>query len=69
MSMKTYKIEEVEENELMKDIDKKRKRYYEAYTLQDWADPDNYDMILNSGLLGTDYITEMLAKCLEIEGV
>lgn len=58
-----------EAEKLMKDIDKKRKRHYEAYTLQDWADPENYDMVLNSGILGTDYIIEMLAKCLEIEGV
>ena len=56
-----------EAEKLMKDIDKKRRRHYEAYTLQDWADPENYDMVLNSGLLGTDYIIEILAKCLEIE--
>ncbi len=58
-----------EAEKLMKDIDKKRKRHYEAYTLQDWADPENYDMVLNSGLLGTDYIIELLAKCLKNEGV
>lgn len=57
-----------EAEKLMKDIDKKRKRHYEAYTLQDWADPENYDMVLNAGILGTDYIIEILAQCLEIEG-
>ena len=54
---------------LMKDVDKKRRKHYEAYTSQKWADTDNYDMVLNSGLLGTDYIVEMLAKCFEIEDV
>lgn len=58
-----------EAEKLMKDVDKKRRRHYEAYTWQDWADPENYDMVLNSGILGTDYIIELLAKCLEIEGV
>lgn len=54
---------------MMKDVDRKRRKYYEAYTSQKWADPANYDMVLNSGLLGTDYIVEMLAKCFEIEDV
>ena len=54
---------------LMKDVDRKRRKYYEAYTGQKWADVNNYDMVLNSGVLGTDYIVEMLAKCFEIEGV
>ena len=54
---------------LMKDVDKKRRKHYEAYTSQKWADTDNYDMVLNSGLLGTDYIVEILAKCFEIEDV
>ncbi len=36
------------------DKDKKRKAYYEIYTGMEWGKADNYDLCLDSGVLGID---------------
>lgn len=37
-----------------KDKDKKRKAYYEIYTGTEWGKADNYDLCLDSGVLGME---------------
>lgn len=38
----------------IKEKDKKRKAYYEIYTGTEWGNADNYDLCLDSGVLGID---------------
>ena len=44
------------------DKDFRRKAYYEFYTEQKWGDPKNYDIMLNSGTLGLNGCTNILAS-------
>ena len=41
-------------------FDRKRSRYYGANTGKDWRDWSNYDLILDSGSLGTDTCARIL---------
>ncbi|MBR5347926.1 MAG: cytidylate kinase-like family protein [Lachnospiraceae bacterium] len=53
---------------LMKKTDKQRSDYYNYYTGKKWADMDNYDMILDSGVLGIDTCVDVIAAYVEIRG-
>lgn len=44
------------------DKDFRRKAYYEFYTEQKWGDAKNYDIMLNSGTLGLNGCTNILAS-------
>lgn len=43
----------------LREMDKRRAMYYQFYTDQEWGKMDNYDVCLNSGVLGFD-------KCVDI---
>ena len=43
---------EKEADKYMEDIDKYRGEYYHYYTGQEWFDARNYDLTLNSAVLG-----------------
>lgn len=45
---------------LMKQIDKNRADFYNFNTDRKWADPDNYDFIINSSRLGIDGTVEAI---------
>lgn len=45
----------------LKDKDKRRASYYNFYTDRKWAALQNYDITLNSGVLGIDKCAEILA--------
>lgn len=38
----------------IKRIDRERRDYYRYYTGQDWQDMENYDVMLNTAVLGTE---------------
>lgn len=46
----------------LKDKDKRRAAYYEIYTDQDFGDPVNYDLCLNTGTLGIDACAEIITQ-------
>ena len=48
-------------------FDKKRANYYYANTLKKWDDFRNYDMVLDSGVLGIDGCVAVLKSVLEQE--
>lgn len=50
----------------MKDMDKKRRKYYNKYVGDGWDSRETHHMVLNVSLLGADYIVDMLAKMTEI---
>ncbi len=46
-------------------IDKQRKSYYNFYTSQKWSDSLNYDMVIDSGILGIAGTVEILRDFVE----
>ena len=50
----------------MREIDRKRRDYYQYYSGNEWGNPRNYDLSLNSGRLGVERCVEMIAACLEL---
>ncbi len=55
-----YGIKETNINKMIRKYDQKRANYYYANTSRKWRSPDNYDMILDSGTLGTKQCAELL---------
>ena len=53
---------------IMKNTDKQRSEYYNYYTGKKWADMNNYDLILDSGVLGIDTCVDVIAAYAEIRG-
>ena len=45
--------------------DKRRRAYYNYNTGNEWGAPENYDICLNSSLLGLDGCVELLAMYFE----
>jgi cytidylate kinase len=46
----------------LRDKDKRRAAYYQIYTDTKWGDVGNYDITLNSGVLGIDKCAELLVE-------
>lgn len=57
------KISEREAKELINKTDKRRKNYYNFYTGQKWGQYENYEMCINSGVLGFEGTAQMIAEC------
>ena len=62
--MEDYKIPEYDVERTKKKFDKKRSNYYYANTAKKWSDPDNYDIILDSSVLGIDGCVALLKPLL-----
>ncbi len=63
------KVDSMPENEVRKKIletDDYRARYYKHHTGNDWCDARNYDLSLNSGVLGFDGVVEAILKYMEV---
>lgn len=48
-----------------KKIDKRREDYYRYFTKQEWKNPDNYELMLNSAALGFDKSVDLLCDYYE----
>ncbi|MEF9918394.1 MAG: cytidylate kinase-like family protein [Eubacterium sp.] len=57
---KLYDLTMKKAEETVKKIDKKRSSYYSYYTDKRWGQAENYDLCLNSGLLGEDSTVEII---------
>ena len=56
---KLYQKSDDEVKKLLKDVDKKRSVNYRYFTDKEWGNRKNYDLVLNSSVLGYD-------KCIEL---
>ncbi len=52
--------------ELVHKTDKRRKNYYNYYTDEEWSKADNYNLSLDSGMLGEDGCIDMILDFIEI---
>lgn len=59
-----YGIEEKNVRKVMQRFDRKRANYYNANTSRKWREAENYDIILDSGTLGTERCAEILIRLL-----
>ncbi len=59
---KLYDLGEKAAATLIKKTDKKRANYYNFYTSKTWGDAQNYDLCINSDLLGTDGTAELICS-------
>ena len=56
---------EIEESDMTKHVqntDKKRSRYYRHYTGRVWGDRDNYDLCINTSVVGINGTVELLKR-------
>ena len=49
----------------MREIDRKRRDYYQYYSGNEWGSPRNYHLSLNSGKLGVEQCVEIIADCVQ----
>ncbi len=47
----------------IREIDRKRRDYYQYYSGNEWGNPRNYELCLNSGRLGIERCVEIIADC------
>ncbi len=52
--MELYNLSEKEAKTTITKSDKKKNNYYNYYTGNEWGDPKNYDIIINTGKTGID---------------
>ena len=61
-----YTPEDVRKN--VKRIDKERRNYYRYYTGRGWADPENYDLLINTTTTGIKGTVRMIEEYIKIRG-
>ena len=60
-----YKISASDVKSVLKKYDKKRSNYYRMNFSRDWRDVSNYDLVIDSSVLGTEKAAELIAQCCE----
>ena len=63
------KVDSLPEDEVVRkiaEIDDYRAKYYKHHTGHDWYDARNYDLSLNSGVLGFDGVVEEIVQYMEV---
>ena len=65
-AMKVDSLPQQEVEKKIAEIDDYRARYYKHHTGHDWYDARNYDLSLNSGVLGFDGTVEEIIKYMEV---
>ncbi len=51
--------------ERIKDKDTRRKVFYRSYSMREWGDIDNYNLVLDSGVIGIDRCIDIICKAIE----
>jgi len=65
-AVKYYGAEEDKAEERIRKADKQRASYYNYYATATWGDVDNYDLVVDTGVLGVEGAVELIAKFLEL---
>lgn len=67
-AMRDYNLVEGEARKLIRKTDKIRSNYYRYYTQTEWGDPSHYDLVIDTGRLGTDGAAWLIAAYVEQYG-
>ncbi len=65
-AMRVDSLPETEVARKIAQIDEYRAKYYRHHTGQDWYDARNYDLCINSGVLGFDGVVEEIVQYMEV---
>ena len=65
-AVKYYGIEADKAEDRIRKADKQRASYYNYYAPATWGDVDNYDLVVDTGVLGVEGAVELIAKFLEL---
>ena len=65
-AVKYYGIEADKAEDSIRKADKQRASYYNYYATATWGDVDNYDLVVDTGVLGVEGAVELIAKFLEL---
>ena len=60
-----YELDKEKAKKEIKNIDKQRANHYKYYTEKEWKDYTNYDICINSDVLGVDKSAEIICKIVE----
>lgn len=60
-----YKLSENDAKKLIKKTDRIRANYYSSHTHDEWGVSENYDLILDSSILGIDTCVSVIIKTIE----
>ena len=67
-AVKYYNIDKDKAEERIRKADKQRASYYNYYATATWGDIENYDLVVDTGVLGVDGAVELIIKFLELRG-
>ncbi len=65
-AVKYYGIEADKAEERIRRADKQRASYYNYYATATWGDVENYDLVVDTGVLGVEGAVELIARFLEL---
>ena len=65
-AVRYYGIEADKAEDRIRRADKQRASYYNYYATATWGDVDNYDLVVDTGVLGVEGAVELIAKFLEL---
>lgn len=63
-----YSLNQIDAKKLIEKIDKRRMDYYKYYTATSWNNAYNYDLCLNSSVLGFEKTVEVIQDYIKIKG-
>ncbi len=61
-----YGLEQEKAEEKIRKADRQRASYYNYYATATWGDVNNYDLCVDTGVLGVEGAVELIAKFLEL---
>ena len=64
-AVKYYGLKEEKALKEIEKINKQREKHYKYYTNREWKDPNNYDLMLNVGLLGVEKCADIIKNIIE----
>lgn len=65
-AVKYYYVEPEKAEERIRKADKQRASYYNYYATATWGDVENYDLVVDTGILGVEGAVELIAKFIEL---
>jgi hypothetical protein len=71
MSYKVGRVEEIygknekKTEDRIKDKDTKRRVFYRSFTMREWGDIENYNLVLDSGVVGIENCADIICRIVE----
>lgn len=63
-----YGETDVKVEERLKDKDMRRRVFYRSFTMREWGAIENYNLVLDSGLIGIEKCADIICQVAKVEG-